>query len=151
MDYKRLGKRIKEERLKKNLTQEQLAEAVEISSVYVSHIESGSAKPSLKALVDICNALGITPDFVLYDSLYKSREYIKDEIANLLKDCSEDNLRLIVKLIKAVVEEQGVQKKISREGLFFISHLLLFLSVPYFVFPKPVLPIPSKYSDFPDS
>ena len=110
MDYKRLGKRIKEERLKKNLTQEQLAEAVEISSVYVSHIESGSAKPSLKALVDICNALGITPDFVLYDSLYKSREYIKDEIANLLKDCSEDNLRLIVKLIKAVVKEQGGQK-----------------------------------------
>lgn len=110
MNYKRLGKRIKEERLKKNLTQEQLAEAVEISSVYVSHIESGSAKPSLKILVDICNALGITPDFVLYDSLHKAREYINDEIANLLKDCSEDSLRLVAKLIKVILEEQSGQK-----------------------------------------
>ena len=50
------------------------------------------------------------PDFVLYDSLYKSKEYINDEIANLLKDCSGDSLRLIVKLIRAVLEEQDGQK-----------------------------------------
>lgn len=106
MDYKKLGKRLKEERLKQNMTQEQLAETVNLSNVYISHVESGSAKPSLKTLIEICNALAITPDFVLYDSLYKSKEYITDEIANLLKNCSEKNLHLIVKLIKAVLEEQ---------------------------------------------
>lgn len=106
MDYKKLGKRLKEERLKKNMTQEQLAELVNLSNVYISHVESGSAKPSLQTLINICNALAITPDFVLYDSLHKSREYITDEIANLLKNCSEKNLHLIVRLIKAVMEEQ---------------------------------------------
>ena len=65
MDYKRLGKKIKEKQLSKNLTQERLDEIVGISSVYISHIESGSAKPSLKTLVDICNALDIPPRFRL--------------------------------------------------------------------------------------
>lgn len=65
MDYKRLGKRIKEERLKKDMTQEQLAESIDVSGVYISHIECGSAKPSLDTLIKICNALGTTPDFFL--------------------------------------------------------------------------------------
>jgi len=111
MDYKRLGKRLKEERLKKGLTQEQVAELTNLSSVFISHIETGTTKLSLATLVDICNALGTTPDFVLYDSLHESKEYIKDEIANLLKDCNESSLRLITKLIKSVIEEQKESKK----------------------------------------
>lgn len=106
-----MGKRIKEERLKNNLTQEQLAEAINVTGVYISHIESGSTKPSLETLIKISNALKITPDFLLYDSLYKSKEYIKDEIASLLNNCNEENLQLVVKLIKAVLEHQESQKK----------------------------------------
>lgn len=41
MDYKALGRRIREERLKRNLTQEQLAEAIEISNSYMGQIERG--------------------------------------------------------------------------------------------------------------
>lgn len=113
MDYKRLGKRLKEERLRKNggMTQEQLAEITCLSSVFISHLETGTAKPSLESLVKICNALEITPDLLLYDSLYKSTEYIKDEIAGLLKNCNESSLRLITKLIKSVLEEQESNKK----------------------------------------
>ena len=106
MDYKKLGKRIKEERLKKNLTQEQLAEAINLSSVYISHIENASTKPSLETLVNLSNALDITPDFLLYDSLHKSKEYIKDEISEMLKNCTVNDMRLISKLIKAVVENK---------------------------------------------
>ncbi|MFL0270123.1 helix-turn-helix domain-containing protein [Candidatus Clostridium radicumherbarum] len=105
MDYRKLGKRIKEERLKKNLTQEQLAEIVNVSSVYVSHIENASTKPSLETLVNLSNALDVTPDFLLFDSLHKSSEYIKDEISALLQSCNTENLRLITRLIKAVIED----------------------------------------------
>lgn len=44
MDYKALGRRIREERLKRNLTQEQLAEAIEISNSYMGQIERGERK-----------------------------------------------------------------------------------------------------------
>lgn len=103
MDYKKLGKRIKEERLKKSLTQEKLAELIGVTGVYISHIECASAKPSLDTLINICNALGTTPDYFLFDSIHTSREYIKDEIAVLLKPCSTEDLDLITKLIKAVL------------------------------------------------
>ena len=51
MDYKRLGERIREERLRLNLTQAQLAEAVDISDTYMGAIErdagySGAARQS---------------------------------------------------------------------------------------------------------
>ena len=41
MDYTRLGKRIKEERLRLNLTQEKLSEKVGISTAYLGQIERG--------------------------------------------------------------------------------------------------------------
>ena len=104
MDYKQLGKRIQQQRLKKGLKQDQLAEKVNFGNNHISHIENGSTKLSLEALVNICNALDVTPDFVLLDSIYRSKEYIKDEIAALLKDCPEKKIRLIANLIKAALE-----------------------------------------------
>ena len=41
MNYMRLGQRIREERLKMNLTQAQLAEAIDISDTYIGQIERG--------------------------------------------------------------------------------------------------------------
>lgn len=106
MDYKKLGKRIKEERLKKNLTQERLAESINLTGVYISHIENASTKPSLETVVNLSNALNVTPDFLLFDSLYKSKEYLNDEIAKLLKQCSNDELKLVVRLIEAVINNK---------------------------------------------
>jgi len=106
MDYKKLGKRLKEERLKRNLTQEKLSEIVNLSSVYISHIENASTKPSLETVVNLSNALNITPDFLLFDSIHKSKEYINDEIGILLQGCDTENLRLISRLIKAVIDDK---------------------------------------------
>ncbi|MBQ4326972.1 MAG: helix-turn-helix transcriptional regulator, partial [Clostridia bacterium] len=50
MDYTALGKRIREERLKLNLTQEQLAEDVDLSTAYIGQIERGERRVSLENL-----------------------------------------------------------------------------------------------------
>ncbi|WHH57179.1 helix-turn-helix transcriptional regulator [Petroclostridium sp. X23] len=104
VNYKKLGKRIKEERLKSKMTQEELAEKIALSSVYISHMECGTAKPSLETLVKVCNALDVTIDYVLMDSLHQAKEYIHDEIAGLIKDCSDEQLRVIARLIKAYIQ-----------------------------------------------
>jgi transcriptional regulator with XRE-family HTH domain len=106
LDYKKLGKRIKLAREKKNLTQEQLAEIVGVSNNYISNIERKYSKPSLETLIKICNALEVTPDYVLLDSIYTSKEYIKDEIAEKLRKCSNTNARIITKFIDLLLEEQ---------------------------------------------
>ncbi len=68
MNYLSMGNRIREERLKLNLTQEQLAEKVHVSSAYIGQIERGERSVSLDVLLEIVNALGVTVDYLLADS-----------------------------------------------------------------------------------
>ena len=59
------GKIIAEERARKNLSQEQLAEAIEATNVYICLLETGQRQPSLNATILIANALGIHPSELL--------------------------------------------------------------------------------------
>lgn len=67
MDYIKLGQRIREERLKLNLTQEQLAESVDISNSYMGQIERGERSLTLDTLIRLVNRLGVTVDYLLQD------------------------------------------------------------------------------------
>ena len=69
MDYKRLGNRIREERLRLNLTQAALAEAIDISDTYMGAIERGERSLTLDTLVRLVNRLGVTVDYMLADSV----------------------------------------------------------------------------------
>ena len=104
INYSKVGKRIKEKRVQCGYTQAQLAETCNISNVYVSRIETGSATISLEVLYSVSVALNTTPDFFLVDSIYTSKERITDEIAVLLKNCKPEQLHQIKKHIKAVIE-----------------------------------------------
>lgn len=74
MDYVSLGRRIRQKRIALHWTQSQLAQAVGLSVSFLGHIERGSRKASLETIVDICNALDITPGYLLEDSLSISQE-----------------------------------------------------------------------------
>jgi len=60
-----IAKVIRENRKKKNLTQEQLAEITNVASNSISRIERGLLMPALPTLIDICNALGTGADSIL--------------------------------------------------------------------------------------
>ena len=61
-----IGQRIQEARLAKNYTQAQLGEVVKLSSNHISGIETGRKAMSFKALVDICEALNVSADYILF-------------------------------------------------------------------------------------
>jgi len=105
INYKKLGERIRKIREQKKITQEMLAETIGLSNNYISNIERSRSIPSLETLIKICNVLEVTPDYVLLDSIYTSREYIRDDIANKLKKCSEKDIRLISRFIDLLLEE----------------------------------------------
>ncbi len=67
MDYTALGKRIRMERVRLNLTQERLAECVNISTAYVGQIERGERSLTLDKLVSIARVLNVTVDYLLSD------------------------------------------------------------------------------------
>ena len=73
IDYYSIGRRIQQRRVQRNITQERLAEMVNVSVPHISRIENGSSQPSLQVLVDICNALELTVDDLMQDSLSSVR------------------------------------------------------------------------------
>lgn len=106
VDFKKLGDRIRTARENMNLTQERLAEITGLSNNYISNIERNQSIPSVATLVKLCNALEITPDRVLLDSIYSSKEYIRDDIAKKLSKCSDKSMMLISSLIDIIIEQQ---------------------------------------------
>ena len=92
MDYTRLGKRIKEERLRLNLTQEKLSEKVGISTAYLGQIERGERCITLDKLIPLANYLG---DYIVTDEdnnlniltqLFRGKTVEEKELAvNMLK------------------------------------------------------------------
>lgn len=84
MDYKRLGERIREERLRRGLTQAQLAEDIDISNTYMGAIERGERCLTLDTLVRLVNRLGVTVDYLLADSVREADSTIIDQFRQII-------------------------------------------------------------------
>ena len=105
IDYGKLGLRVKKRRREMGLTQERLAECCDVSSTYISHIETGIAKVSLEVLYRVSVALQVTPDYFLTDTT-KSPAYIRGELSDLLDKCDPQTLYTAEKLIETLLTIQ---------------------------------------------
>ena len=101
MDYTGIGLRIRRIRKAKKITQEKLAEHANISTVYVSHIETGSAKPSLPVLVSLADALDVRVDALLYEKPRGGASIEVDEIAAILDSCTAAQAKIIADVVRA--------------------------------------------------
>jgi transcriptional regulator with XRE-family HTH domain len=100
IDYTIIGKRIKDIRKSRGLTQAQLAELSGVEPSNISHIERAATKLSLPTLINIANALGSSLDELVYGNLAKSTHVSVALIDNLLADCDASELRSIAEVIK---------------------------------------------------
>ena len=101
MNYADIGKRIRVIRQKRDWSQEQLAEKIDISVTHMSHIETGNTKLSLPVLVKVANALEVSTDELLCDSLVSSKQIYVNEIAELVENCNSTQVRIITDIVKA--------------------------------------------------
>ena len=101
IDYILIGKRVREAR--NNMTQELLAEKIDISSVYLSRIENGKAKPSLVIILKIAYILNKNPGYFLSEIAYEAP--VQHEIAHLLEKCTPQKLKMITDIIKVICEQ----------------------------------------------
>ena len=103
INYTDIGKRVRKARKKKGLTQGQLAEMVDVSPTHISHIENGATKLGLPTIVDIANALDVTVDRLLCDSIPSAKQEFKNEISELFELFSAAELRYLAELIPSAV------------------------------------------------
>lgn len=87
-NYKLIGQRIKVQREKRNMTQERLSEQSGFSPTHISNLENGWTKPSVSSLVRIANALSVSADTLLCDSLIRSEPVFDAQLMGELSDCT---------------------------------------------------------------
>lgn len=69
MDYQQIGRRIKEKRKYRNISQQEMAKHLNFSYQHISNIERGITGISLELLVRISNLLQVSVDYLLQDNL----------------------------------------------------------------------------------
>lgn len=109
LDYKIIGERIRNARVENNLTQENLAEKLDVSVAFVSRIECGTTHINLTRLSEICSILNIDEGLILNGVSTDSKNYLTNEFSELLKDCPKETQRLIYDLAKLIIDNS--QKK----------------------------------------
>lgn len=102
MDYYEIGQRIRKFRKAYNLSQEQLAEKVQISVTHMSHIETGNTKLSLPVFIDIANALSVQTDELLHDIPQNTKTNMKQEINEILDSCSMRDMYILLDVLRSV-------------------------------------------------
>ena len=103
--YSVIGERLKKARKEKNVTQEELAEKLDISIAFLSRVERGNAKINLRRLTQICNILGISESEILTGVSGNSEKYLDNDFSELLKDCSPETKKLIYNVAKVIIDE----------------------------------------------
>lgn len=79
------GQRLREQRLKQNLTLEQLAEKANLSPNYVGMVERGLKEPGLATIVKLLNGLNVSADTLLCDLVPSASHVTDDEISKRLE------------------------------------------------------------------
>ncbi|MBR1753276.1 helix-turn-helix transcriptional regulator [bacterium] len=96
---KAFGKRLKEIRQQKKLTQFQLAELANVDEKYIRHIERGGSFPRADLLEKFAEILDIDISEFFELKAFKDKKQLISEILNKLNNSSEKEIRYFYKLI----------------------------------------------------
>ena len=104
IDYSVIGSRIKQARLAKNMTQEDLADKSDISVAFLSRVERGNSHINLKRLNQLCGLLDVSEGYLLNGASSSSENYLDKEFTDLIKSVSPEKQKLIYNVAKTIAE-----------------------------------------------
>ncbi len=100
--YSVIGKKIREYRVKNNLTQEELAEKLNISVKYISRIENGSGGVKLETLINAMNLLGIAPNDAFGDLIKNDDIKLQLFLSSKISELSKEKIEFLLSLIESL-------------------------------------------------
>ena len=113
IDYASIGQKVKQIRLRKGVTQEQLAEAVGVGVTHISHLETGSGTVSLKVFLAIVNYLDCSADEILCKEINTARPIVDNWLAELVADCDATEVKIIADTVTTL--KQTLRKNRTHE------------------------------------
>jgi transcriptional regulator with XRE-family HTH domain len=99
---RKLGARLKEIRKARGLTQEALAEKVDLSPQYLSRLEGGHQSPSIETMARLAEALDLEL-FELFNVGHQGTvKEVREKLRKVIHESNEEELRLGLKLLQAL-------------------------------------------------
>ena len=99
-DLKNIGRRIREARKKKNLSQARLSEMIDISTSHLSDLENGKTNISLDIFMRITESLQVSADWLLQTNIPQVSAMQSSEFSKLLSDCSSSEVQSILRMVR---------------------------------------------------
>lgn len=99
-----MGNRIATRRRHLGISQNLLAEKIGISNNHMSNIERGREKPSFDVLISLCNALRVTPDYLLMGSMHP--QGVPQNLVDSLSLCTDEDIALLETIVSHMVLRQ---------------------------------------------
>ena len=118
--YKRLGLRIKELRIKKGMTQQELADALDLTRTSLGRYELGIKRMSIDTLQVIADYFHTTMDDLLGTQFAKEEKTTHDRVVELIKDYSlnDDEYLKMVDYLEFIVSQRDEPRKSLDQTLF---------------------------------
>ncbi|HOK55955.1 MAG TPA: helix-turn-helix transcriptional regulator [bacterium] len=106
--YKKIGRKIREVRKSKKITQEELAYRIGVTPNFIGLIERGKKRPSIETLRKISDALEVPVSYFFDKITYKlpEEDIITKKISAILKDTTEEEKKGIYKFLKSIVRKK---------------------------------------------
>lgn len=102
-----IGEQIKKAREGAKLTQEQFAEAIDVSPQYISDLERGVVGASLSTIKRICTTLHISSDQLLFGTPPTDRTAA---ISEKCKYLSNEQFRILMEIVDKYIEAIGLRE-----------------------------------------
>lgn len=99
LNFEYIGKRIRDIRISKGITQEYVASHANVNVSHISNIENNRVKISLTTLVNVCNALEVTVDYILNAEYVDASAPLDQSILTALHGCNNITKEQVLKII----------------------------------------------------
>ncbi len=109
-----VGNRIREARQRRNITQSQLAELLDISVSHLSAIESGRSNFGVDILMRMTEALEVSADWLLNTGIPEAAGMHSGELEELFSDCTSDEIAAIFRMASQMKRDLQDAKKIVK-------------------------------------
>lgn len=99
-----LGKRIREVRIQRKMSQQELAANANISLPHISDIEHGKKAMKLLTFIRIVEALHVSADYLLQPDVFIPDQKTYNEFSRIIDDCSTSEIEALKKLLLQMKE-----------------------------------------------
>lgn len=108
IDYAAIGRRLKQFRKKKGITQEFIAEQLNVTVAYISNVENNKVKLNLRVLSYYANLLDVSIDYLLYTDHNRANS-LDAEILKMVDYMNNDEKERLIRILHVVKETRDMK------------------------------------------